>query len=244
MINAEKLLGKVIQEVMGSSSHGMKKKKKKRRQSSSIVSHLTSGAGLMTAIGLGIGAYEILKDKKQGTHTGGHYPSSPPGIPPANTHPGQVSSTTPPPPPPPPPSSTTVTEPTPPQLVQQVSPDVPAATPEQTEKLAIRLLQVMIAVAHADGQMDPEEEKAVIGKLKDEEFSQEEKMFLLAEMHSPKSIEDLTANITDPATAKMMYMLAVGTIEIDTPEERQWLDNFAAKLQLSKAVQDFIEDQV
>lgn len=105
-------------------------------------------------------------------------------------------------------------------------------------------MQVMIAAAHADGSMDAEEEQAVIGKLRDEEFSQEEKMFLLAEMHSPKSIEQLTENISDPATAKMMYMLAAGTIEIDTPEEREWLDKLAAKLQLSKAVQDFIEDQV
>lgn len=240
MINAEKLLGKVVQEVMGSSSHGMKKKKKKKKKSSSMVSHLTSGAGLMTAIGLGIGAYEIFKDKNKGVHTGGHY-SSPQGVPPVNPAAGQVPAT---PPPPPPPTSASTSQPAVPQPVQQTTPEVPAATPEQTEKLAVRLLQVMVAAAHADGQMDAEEEKAVIGRLKDEQFSQEEKMFLLAEMHSPKSIDELTAGITDPATAKMMYMLAVGTIEIDTPEERQWLDDFAAKLQLSKAVQEFIEDQV
>jgi uncharacterized membrane protein YebE (DUF533 family) len=240
MINAEKLLGKVVQEVMGSSSHGMKKKKKKykKKSSSSMVSHLTSGAGLMTAIGLGIGAYEILKDKKKGPHTGGHYPSSPQGVPPVTPQPGQIPTT--PPPPPPPPASPAAQ----PETVQPATPDVPVATPEQTEKLAVRLLQVMVAAAHADGQMDAEEEEAVIGRLKNEEFSQEEKMFLLAEMHSPKSLAELTADINDPATAKMMYMLAVGTIEIDTPEERQWLDNFAAKLQLSKTVQDFIEDQV
>ncbi len=226
---------------MGSSSHGMKKKKKKKKKSSSMVSHLTSGAGLMTAIGLGIGAYEILKDKKKAPHTGGHYPSSPQGVPPVNPGIAQGPAI---PPPPPPPSSTATSQAQPSEPAQPPPPQIPEATPEQTEKLAVRLLQVMVAAAHADGQLDAEEEKAVIGRLKDEQFSQEEKMFLLAEMHSPKSIDELTANITDPATAKMMYMLAVGTIEIDTPEERQWLDQFAAALQLSKTVQEFIEDQV
>lgn len=206
-----------------------------------MVSHLTSGAGLMTAIGLGIGAYEILKDKKKGGQTGGHYVPPPQGVPPVHQGLGQAPAT---PPPPPPPSSTATPQTQPSEPVQPATPQIPEATPEQTEKLAVRLLQVMVAAAHADGQLDAEEEKAVIGRLKDEQFSQEEKMFLLSEMHNPKSIADLTAGITDPATAKMMYMLAVGTIEIDTPEERQWLDDFAVALQLSKAIQDFIEDQV
>lgn len=230
MFNAEKLLGKVVQEVMDS-THGMKKKKKKK---SSLVDNFTSGAGLMTAIGLGIGAYEILKDKSQPKTAS--QSSTPPfpatGGPPPISVAGRQTAT---PPPPPPPSGTTATP-------SRQSPP-PQQSGSDTEKLAVRLIQVMVAAAHADGNMDADEEKAVIGRLKDENFSQEEKMFLLGEMHNPKSIDELTESITDPAVAKTMYMLSAGVIEIDTPEERQWLNDFAARLGLSKTVQDFIEEQ-
>ncbi len=74
----------------------------------------------------------------------------------------------------------------------------------------------MAAAAHADGVMDAEEERAVLDKLRGADLSQEEKMFLLNELHQPKSIDELVAGITDPAVAKTMYMLAVAAIKIDT----------------------------
>lgn len=73
--------------------------------------------------------------------------------------------------------------------------------------------------------------------------SPEEKQFLLIELHNPKSIEQLTDGITDPAIGKALYMAATGSISIDTPEERSWLDQFAGALGLSKAVQTFIEEE-
>ena len=61
-------------------------------------------------------------------------------------------------------------------------------------------------------------------------------------MHNPKTIEELTSNITDPALAKALYMAAVAGIDIDTPAERDWLDRLAAQLGLSKSAQSFIEE--
>jgi uncharacterized membrane protein YebE (DUF533 family) len=112
-----------------------------------------------------------------------------------------------------------------------------------TEDLAIRMIQTMIAATHADGTMDEQEEQAVLDRLKSENLSQDEKMFLLTELHNPKSIEELTDGITDPSAAKAMYMLAVSGIAIDTDAERLWLDQLAAQLGLSKAIQKFIEEQ-
>jgi uncharacterized membrane protein YebE (DUF533 family) len=91
--------------------------------------------------------------------------------------------------------------------------------------------------------MDQEEERAVLDKLRGAGLSQEEKMFLLDELHRPQSIEVLTAGISDPSVAKTMYMLAVAAIEIDTEAERSWLDQLALKLGLSKEMQSFIEEQ-
>lgn len=233
MFDAEKLLGKIVHEVTGS-KHGLKKKKKKKYKKNAFVDNLKSGAGLMTAIGLGIGAYEILKSKTG--QNGGHsfaagMGNTPP--PPPPTQPGQSSwqSAGITPPPPPPPKTTTAATGKPEQ-----------APTADSQELATRMLQTMIAAAHADGTMDEQEEAAVLDHLKNADLSQEERMFLLTELHHPKTIDELVAGIDDPATAKAMYMLAISTIAIDTPEERGWLDQFALQLGLSKAVQSFIEE--
>lgn len=225
MFNAEKLLGQVIGGVLG---HGGKKKKK-----NSLLGGLSSGAGLMTAIGLAVGAYEILKDK-----------NSSQAPPPQNYVPGQSM-----PPPPPPWGQPANTMPPAPPLPSETTAAVaPAAIVKVSgdpgsDELARRMIQVMIAAACADGAMDEQEEKAILDKLRDIELSQEEKMFMLEELHHPKDIATLTEGISQPSVAKAMYMLAVSAVAIDTEKERSWLDELARSLGLSPAVQKFIEDQ-
>ena len=225
MFNAEKLLGQVIGGVLG---HGGKKKKK-----NSLLGGLSSGAGLMTAIGLAVGAYEVLKDKNSN--------QTPPS---QNYAPGQSI----PPPLPPWGQSINTTTSAPPILAETAAAAVPAAISKasgdlDSEELARRMIQVMIAAACADGAMDEQEEKAILDKLRDIELSQEEKMFMLEELHHPKDIATLTERVSQPSVAKAMYMLAVSAVAIDTEKERSWLDELARSLGLSPAVQKFIEDQ-
>lgn len=230
MFNAEKLLGTIMREVAGSGSVGKKKKKKKK--GNALVSQLKSGAGLMTAIGLGVGAYEILRNKTQQPQTTWQ-PGQQSTMPPTPPTPGTTSQAAPhmPPPVPPPLQPSAPTPPT----------TSPAAT--NTQDLARRMIQVMIAAAHADGTVDEEEEQAVLDRLKGEDLSQEERIFLLTELHTPKSIKELTEGVDDPSTAKAMYILAVSAVDIDTELERRWFDELASELGLSKAIQSFIEEQ-
>jgi len=224
MFDAEKLLGTLMREVVGSGSGN---KRKKSKHSNTLVDSLKSGSGLMTAIGLGIGAYEILRSKSQPEAAGYGRSASPPPVPPV---PGSQ----------PPPTANRTSAPMPPPLPTSA----PAARGNLTSQdLACRMIQTMIAAAHADGTMDEQEEQAVLAKLKGENISQEERMFLLTELHSPKSIAELTAGISDPSTAKAMYMLAVSAVDIDSEMERNWFDELAARLGISKAVQNFIEEQ-
>ncbi len=232
MFNAEKLLGKVLHEVIGTGTH------KKKKHKSSLLGSLSSGAGLMTVIGLGVGAMEILKDKQRQSPTG--YPAQ--AYPPPHQPPSQPNWSAPQPnwggpaqPPPPPPQT--------PPPVATPPPATPAVVEGNTEELATRLIQVMIAAAHADGTLDAAEEQAILERAGKAGLSREERMFLLDELHKPKSIAELTAGITDPSVARTMYILAAGTIAIDTEAERSWLDQLAAALGLSKAVQNFIEEE-
>lgn len=229
MFNAEKLLGKIVGEVVGGSgSWGSGKK--------SMFGGLGSGGGLMTIIGLGVGAYEILKQQQEQKGQGGgmQQPPPPPGA-------GMSGTGTPPPPPgggmpaasPPPPLGGAAT----------IPPAVPDTGGLAGPELAVRMIQVMVAAAHADGTMDAEEERAVLDKLRGAELTQEEKMFLLNELHQPKSVAELTAGIGDPAVAKTMYMLAVAAIAIDTESERAWLNELAGQLGISRDMQSFIEEQ-
>lgn len=232
MFNAEKLLGQMIGGVLGNG--GGKKKH-------SLMGGLTSGAGLMTAIGLAVGAYEVLKDKKTGQPGSGGAPG--PAMPPPppggqmNTAAGWPAPQAPQ-APPPPPSGGVATPPAP----APVAP-IPVAGELSSDDLARRMIQVMIAAACADGTMDEQEEQAILDKLRDAGLSQEEKMFMLEELHHPKDIATLTAGIGNPSTAKAMYMLAVAAIDIDTEAERGWLDGLARGLGLSPAIQRFIEEQ-
>lgn len=228
MFNAEKLLGKIVGEVVG-----------KGKGKKSMLGNLGSGSGLMTMIGLGVGAFEILKQQQGQRAQAGGMGQAPPPPPGAGSFGASV--------PPPPPGGSQATPPPPPMpgSAPATSPPMraPCAGALAGSELAIRMIQVMVAAAHADGAMDAEEERAVLDKLRGANLDQEEKMFLLNELHQPKSLEALTAGVSDPSVAKTMYVLAVAAIEIDTEAERSWLNELARQLGLSKEIQAFIEEQ-
>ncbi len=218
MFDAERLLGKIVGEVIGGSSGGGDR---------SILENLASGGGLMTAIGLGMGAFEILRDQKKQQGA-----TSPAGTPPPPPPPGGRPGGSPPPPPPVPPvpggGSADLTR---------------AAQQPDSEELARRMIRVMIAAAHADGVLDADEQEAILARLEKAELSEEEKRFLVRELDEPLTIEQLVEGISDPSVAGTMYMLAVSTITVDSDRERDWLDTLARRLQLGDDVKDFIEQQ-
>jgi uncharacterized membrane protein YebE (DUF533 family) len=234
MFNAEQMLGKILAGVldsgMSAGRHGL---------GSTLASQLTSGAGLMTMIGLGVGAYEILKGQND----------NPAGIPPIPQPPPQTGIAVAPPPLPTSPAQTSATpNPTqpPPPVVPQTSPSVETnAKPPvglNGQALAFRLIQTMISAAHADGRIDTDEERKILEKLQQQRLSREEKQILLQELHNPKPIEQLVDGIGDPATAQMMYSIASLAVEVNTETERQWLDRFARALQVSPNMQNFLEN--
>lgn len=237
-MNIEKLLGKLLQEAMGSGGgqfktpqHGYQKSGHANKHTSSsnsllgsLTSQLTSGKGLMTAIGLGVGAYEVFR-------TSGQRQEQPAAAQTPNWGSAPVAA----PPPPPPPSSGAA----------PVRP-VPAAAPSAEggdQELARRLIWVMIAAAHADGALDADEERAILDRLRGAELSQEEKMFLLEELHHPRGIAELTEGISGSVRlAQAMYAVALSAITVDTDSERRWLDELGAALGLSGEIRRFIEE--
>jgi uncharacterized membrane protein YebE (DUF533 family) len=256
-----KLFGKLLHEIIGSGGSQFKKKHKKYkkkykhkggdgyyRQSesshhvskkSSLLDNLTgnlkSGKGLLTAIGLGVGAYEIYRTSKQ--------------APQQQASPTQLASA----PPPPPPSPTGMQQeqvmnsasrsvsPVPTSPAETVSAE-PLRTVLDEQEVARRLIQVMVGAAHADGMLDSEEEKVILDRLRDAELAQEEKMFLLEELHHPRTVPELTQGIEDVRLGQAMYAVAASAVVIDTESERTWFDELGRSLGLSPEVCLFIEE--
>lgn len=221
MIDAEKLLGKLLSSAV--KGGGRKRKKQKYKKSDdlmgSLVGNLATGKGLMTAIGLGVGAYTIFKSKSGGELYGGSSSSSQP---------------------PPPPQQRATSVPTPPPVP---TPDQgPSSQPSQD--LAVRLIQTMVAAAHADGRLDEEEELRILERLQEQGLAPEEKRFLLDQLHHPLTISQLIEGVDNPQVGQTMYSLAVSTIVIDTREERSWLDTLGDGLSISSPMRSFIEQEL
>jgi len=226
MIDAQKLLGKVLSGAMSSTG----KKKKNDNFLGSLVGGLTSGKGLMTVIGLGVGAFEIYQQQSNSSGSqsvaGNVPPQSIPPVPP------QSSAN------PPPIPGGTVTPPAIPAVPQEV--EEPAGNEQD---LAVTLIQTMVAAAHADGALDSEEEGRILEKLQEQGLDKEEKQYILMQLHTPKPISELTRGVDNPMVAQTMYSLAASTIVVDTEQERQWLDDLAKELGISTAMQQFIEEE-
>ena len=146
------------------------------------------------------------------------------------------------PPPPPPPSSSAASLSPTPAPAAPAAQATPAAAFDQQE-LARRLIQVMVAAAHADGVLDADEEKAILDRLRAADLAQAEKMFLLEELHHPRPIAELTQGISgDLRLAQAIYAVALSAIVVDTDSERQWLNELGAALGLSPEICRFIEE--
>lgn len=285
-MDVEKLLGKLLHEVTGSGGTRFNRKQKKYknkqkggdgyyRQSGSsqhvskrrslldnLTGNLTSGKGLLTAIGLGVGAYEIYRTKQgQQAQQGQAAVGAGPQQYTAQAAPVQPVQTAAPPPPPPPigmrqkdtfNTVNTVNTAQPAAFASAVSaastgqPESTAVAPLHTglneQDVARRLIQVMVGAAHADGMLDREEEKAILDRLRAAELAREEKMFLLEELHHPRTIAELTQGIEDVRLGQAMYAVAASAVIIDTESERQWFDELGRSLGLSPEICQFIEE--
>ena len=91
----------------------------------------------------------------------------------------------------------------------------------------------MVNAAKADGQIDQNEVQRILGKLGDAGLDQKTRDFVLAEMNKPMDTEELVATGKgNPQLAAQLYAASLLAIEVDSPGERTYLENFAKSLGL------------
>ncbi len=101
------------------------------------------------------------------------------------------------------------------------------------EDQAQLVLKAMINASKADGQIDQDEVQRIIGNLGNAGIDQKTRDFVLAEMKKPMDTEELVAAAKgNPQLGAQLYAASLLAIEVDTPGERAYLENFAKSIGL------------
>ena len=116
---------------------------------------------------------------------------------------------------------------------------------QELEQGAELVLKAMINAAKADGQIDPSEIQRILGKLETAGIDSHARDFVIGEMNKPMDLDGIvTAARTSPQLAAQVYAASLLAIEVDTPAERQYLQQLAEGLSLSPEVTSRLEKTV
>ncbi len=94
----------------------------------------------------------------------------------------------------------------------------------------------MVAAANADGRIDAQERKAILGRLAEAGLGDEDRSFVLKELEAPPSVEDILSSVETPELARQVYAVSLLAIDVDTPEERDYLHYLRLRLGLDDRV--------
>lgn len=118
-------------------------------------------------------------------------------------------------------------------------PPPPPPVPGERRAQALLLVRAMIAAAAADGEIDPEERRRILEKVREVDLDEEGRRFLEFEMSAPTSVGELVQAAHAAGLAEQVYLASVLAIEVDTPAEREHLRRLAEALRLEPG---FLED--
>ncbi len=124
---------------------------------------------------------------------------------------------------------------------------VPRSQAEQAEleHNSELVLKAMLNAAKADGQIDQDEIRRIVGKVQETGADAEAQEFLMAEMRKPMETESLVAAAQGkPELAAQIYTASFLAIEVDTPAEEKYLEQLASSLGLTPEVAQRIHKAV
>jgi uncharacterized membrane protein YebE (DUF533 family) len=149
------------------------------------------------------------------------------------------------PPPPPTPGRTGLAPPPmppagPPSAAPTASPATAVASPVDKSE-AVLLIRAMIAAANADGVIDQNERNQIMQRLRAIDLSAEEHAFIIQELLSPADLESIVAGVDSAALARQVYTVSLMAIDVDTPQEVEYMATLASRLGLDPDTIDEIK---
>ncbi len=122
--------------------------------------------------------------------------------------------------------------------------DQPAADQQPLDEEAARLLvSLMCNSAKSDGHVDQQEAERITAQLGDD-VTADERAFLQQQLASPfLSAAEMAAHVPADLSAEA-YAVSLLSIDVDTAEESEYLDNLAIALDLSSADRNEIHEEL
>ena len=181
---------------------------------------------LLTALGLGVGAYEVFRSRGAGSGpTGGSggpsFPSGPSNRTIVVDDPVPVGGTRPPP-------------------LPVIPSDARTSPADTLSDGGRRLVRLMLAAARADGELGEEE----YGRLVREARKIGAEARVEAERANPRPLAEIVTGITAPALRREVYVLTYRVVRADeeiSGTERIWLARLASLLGLDRATAERLE---
>lgn len=109
---------------------------------------------------------------------------------------------------------------------------VTALSGPQLDRRGFALLRAMLAAAKADGHIDATEQARIDAYLQKLNLDPEALHFVKDELAKPVSAKDVAAGADSPAAAAEIYLTSLLAINIDSDQERAYLDELARELKL------------
>ncbi|HJU32283.1 MAG TPA: DUF533 domain-containing protein, partial [Hyphomicrobiaceae bacterium] len=97
---------------------------------------------------------------------------------------------------------------------------------------AVLLIRAMIAAAAADGRIDAQEQRKILGGLQQAGVGEAAQEFLAQEIANPASVDDLAGTVSSQEQAVQVYTAARITVDPDEEEEHEFLVALAQRLGL------------
>jgi uncharacterized membrane protein YebE (DUF533 family) len=97
---------------------------------------------------------------------------------------------------------------------------------------AVLYVRAMIAAAAADGRIDPEEQRRILGGLEQAGLDSAAQQFLAAEINNPATVENLAGAVSTEQEAVQVYTAARIAVDVDTGREHAFLTRLAQALGL------------
>jgi uncharacterized membrane protein YebE (DUF533 family) len=111
--------------------------------------------------------------------------------------------------------------------------DVRALTGPEAERLVLR---AMIGAAQVDGHVDDAEMERILGRMHDDDVTEEDRRAAREDVRRPVDVEALGAQVSRPEVAMEIYLAALMAVDIDTEAERDYFRRLARALRLDANV--------
>lgn len=111
------------------------------------------------------------------------------------------------------------------------------------EQRSLALLRAMLAAAKADGHIDEQEQGRIDAYLQKLGLDPEALHFVKNELAKPLNVKEVAAGADSPAAAAEIYLTSLLAIDIDSDQERAYLDDLAKELKLPPELVSELLDQ-